>query len=104
MVTLWQLPTLALSHQLVGSCIALKLNLHGAVALAVWLTLNLFSVCVTNGALTVGHKDIVVWTQMFLVQEDPRTLVVWIQIVSGPAGHEDEIMRSLGAAFVGQGS
>lgn len=32
--------------------------MHGDVVLAVWLNLNLFSVCVTNSALTVGHKDI----------------------------------------------
>lgn len=43
------------------------------MVLAVWLNLNLFSVCVTNSALTVGHKDI------GGVDTD----------VSGPGGHKD---------------
>lgn len=43
------------------------------MVLAVWLNLNLFSVCVTNSALTIGHKDI------GGVDTD----------VSGPGGHKD---------------
>lgn len=61
----------SVSRYLVGSWVALKPSLHGGMVLAVWLNLHLFGIDITTGA---G-----LW--------DTKTLVVWVQLVSG---HQDK--------------